>query len=52
MDQDIDTSGMPSRETVTGWRSGRCEPHEVQQSQGQGPAPGSGQPTVSVQTGE
>ena len=30
---------------------GLCEPHEVQQDQMQGPAPGSGQPLLSVQAG-
>ena len=39
--------GMSSRGTWTSLRSGKaglCEPHEVQQDQVQGPAPGSGQP--------
>ena len=31
---------------------GPYEPHEVQQGQVQGPAPGSGQPPVSVQAGD
>jgi len=31
---------------------GLCEPHEVQQGQVQGPAPGSGQPPLSIQAGE
>jgi len=30
---------------------GLCEPHEVQQGQVQGPAPGSGQPLLSAQAG-
>jgi len=30
---------------------GLCEPHEVQQGQVQGPAPGSGKPLVLIQAG-
>jgi len=30
---------------------GPCEPHEVQQGQVQGPAPGLGQPPISIQEG-
>ncbi|KAK4825045.1 hypothetical protein QYF61_023049 [Mycteria americana] len=36
-----------------GWHpQGPCEPPEGQQGQGQGPAPGSGQPPVSIQAGD
>jgi len=42
---------MPSRGTLTSWRSGLCEPQEVQQGQVQGPAFGLGQSAGSVQAG-
>jgi len=42
--------GMPSRRLLTGWSSGPCEPHEVQQGQVQGPVPALGQSPTSIPT--
>ena len=43
--------GMPPEGPGQAWEVGPCEPHEVQQGQVQSPAPGLGQPLVSVWAG-
>lgn len=40
---------MESGETLTGLRGGPCQPHEVQQSQVEGPAPELGQSQAQLQ---
>lgn len=43
---------LPSKGTLTGWRTGQQEPREVQQEEVPSAAPGEGQPQVLTYSGD